>query len=201
MKYIFKTAAVCAVAEFLNFLSVFIFYETLHLPLFMDTIFTVAVVFYAGLVPGLIVAAGYNIFDSFIAVLYGYPFSAFTMLFSLCGISIAFITWLFARNKSEFKISPAITFLYLLLIVFITSFCSVFISGIIDYYKYMYFNLPDMVAPVKNFTMSFLSQKFSLFASCILGQVPVSFSDRFITTFAGFGVYKLAVRFFGEINN
>ncbi|MBB5219570.1 ABC-type multidrug transport system fused ATPase/permease subunit [Treponema rectale] len=201
MKYIFKTAAVCAVAEFLNFLSVFIFYETLHLPLFMDTIFTVAVVFYAGLVPGLIVAAGYNIFDSFIAVLYGYPFSAFTMLFSLCGISIAFITWLFARNKSEFKISPAITFLYLLLIVFITSFCSVFISGIIDYYKYTHFNLPDMVAPVKNFTMSFLSQKFSLFASCILGQVPVSFSDRLITTFAGFGVYKLAVRFFGEINN
>ena len=32
-------------------------------------------------------------------------------------------------------------------------------------------------------------------ASCILAQIPISFLDRLIATFAGFGIYKLCVRF------
>ncbi len=120
------------------------------------------------------------------------------MLFGICGAIIALVTWLFARKKQEFKISVSITCLYLVLIALCSSALVIFTSGIIDFIRYEYFNEADMVAPIREFTESFVRQKFSLFASCILGQIPISFTDRLITTFFGFGVYKLMVKFFGE---
>mgnify|MGYP007101882840 CR=1 FL=1 len=43
-----KTILLCLVAEILNFLTADIFYHKLGIPLFFDTIWTVAVVFYLG---------------------------------------------------------------------------------------------------------------------------------------------------------
>ena len=51
MRKIPKTIILCILAEILNFLTVYIFYLALNIPLFFDTIWTVAVVFYLGLVP------------------------------------------------------------------------------------------------------------------------------------------------------
>jgi len=41
----------------------------------------------------------------------------FIFLYTICGILIVFSTWVIARRKSEFKISPAVTALNLVLIV------------------------------------------------------------------------------------
>lgn len=87
MSKVLKTVAICIFAELLNIITVKIFYNRLNIPLFFDTIFTVAVVFYCGLIPGLCVAVGYNIINSLIA-----------------------------RRKSGFRISPAVTALNLVLI-------------------------------------------------------------------------------------
>ena len=59
MKTFYKTAFLCSAALALN-IAAFLLVTYLRLPVFMDTIFTVALVFYAGLVPALIVAALYN---------------------------------------------------------------------------------------------------------------------------------------------
>ena len=48
-----------------------------------------------------------------------------------------------------------------------------------------------MMNPIKSFTESFVHQHFSLLASCILAQIPISFADRLIATFSGYGVYRI----------
>lgn len=182
---------------FLNLGTSILVFDVLHIPLFLDTIFTVAIVFYLGLLPGLAVGFFYN----FVDVLFNYfvrgIFSPTNIFFSLCGVAITLVTWGFARKKEEFKISAMVTILYLLLISVLSSFVTVFIGGIIDFIRFTYLEIPDSMAPIRQFTESFVSQRFSLFASCILGQIPISITDRVISTFAGYGVYKLYRKLFG----
>ena len=197
-KRVFKLIVLCTLADVLNIVSAFIFYDVLHIPLFMDTIFTVAITFYYGLAPGLVVAVLYNVLAAIVRLERGIGFQPFNMLFGICGALIALVTWIFARRKAEFKISATITCLYLVLIALCSSFVVIFSSGIIDFVRLSYFDTPDMVAPIREFTESFVHQKFSLLASCIFGQIPISFTDRLITTFLGYGVFRLMVKAFGE---
>ena len=187
----------CIASIFLNLLATFLVFDVFNIPLFFDTVFTVAIIFYLGLVPGLVVGILFNIVDALFNYLIQGVFSPTNMCFSLCGAAIVLITWAFARKKEEFKISTTVTILYLLLISLLSSAASIFIGGIIDFIRFSYFEIPDSMAPIKQFTESFLSQRFSLFASCILGQIPISLTDRLITTFAGYGLYKLYVKIFG----
>ena len=198
MRYKAKTVLFCIVAEALNFITAYIFFDMLRVPLFLDTIFTVAVTFYCGLVPGLVVAVFYNVLATLTLVIRGFSFEPYTMLFGISGALIVFVTWLFAHRKEEFRISNAITALYLVLISMLSSFASIISSGIIDYVRFSAVDLPARLSPIKKFTDSFVDQNFSLLAACFLGQIPISITDRFVTTFAGFGVYRLMVRFFGE---
>lgn len=190
-----KTSLICIIAEVMNFLTTFIFYQTLKIPLFFDTIFTVAVVFYLGLVPGLVVSIVYNVINSLIWVSRTGFFDPFILMYGICGILIVISTWIIARHKEDFKISVPITLLYLLLISLFSSICSIITSGIIDFFHYKYYEITDMMNPIKNFTESFVYQHFSLLASCILAQIPISFLDRLIATFTGYGVYKLCDKY------
>ena len=73
-----------------------------------------------------------------------------------------------------------------------------FAGGTIDYFHYKCFNITDVVSPIKKFADGFMRQNFGLYFSCIVAQIPVSFTDRLITTFAGFGVYRLMQRTLGR---
>ena len=191
----------CPVAIFLNILMAFIFFDMLKLPLFLDTVFSVAITFYLGLIPGLIVAVGYNIVNALTLIFRGFPFDPFSPFFGICGAIIVLVTWFLSRKKEVFAISSGVTIIHLVFIALISSFFAIISSGIIDYVRFSMTDIPDRMAPVKEFTDSFLRQNFSLLASCILGQIPVSFTDRLITTFLGFGVYKLMLKFLGNPNS
>ena len=193
-----KLSVICVLACLLNFLTASVFFETLHIPLFLDTIFTVAVVFYSGLVPALCVSLSYNVINAAVWNYKGDVFDPFIFLYAICGVLIVVSTWLIARRKEEFRISMTVTFLYLVLISLFSSTCTVIAGGIIDYFHYVYRNVPDMMNPIKRFTDAFLWQRFSLLVSCIVAQIPVSFVDRLITTFAGYGVFRLGERFLGR---
>lgn len=193
-----RTFIFCLVAVSLNYIVAYLFCDMLHVPLFMDTIFTVAITFYAGLLPGLVVAVSFNIVSSLSSVARGYSFDPFTVLFGICGALIAFVTWFFARKKDEFRISLPVTLAYLVLIAIISSLCSILSSGLIDFLRYSLLDIPDRLAPIKSFTDSFTNMHFSLLVACILGQIPISMLDRLITTFLGYGVYRLLVISFGE---
>lgn len=192
---ILRTVLICVIAEILNLLTTYFFYQVLKIPLFFDTIFVVAVVFYAGLVPGLCVSIGYSIINSLMWINKTGFFDPFILSYGICGVLIVVSTWLIARNKKEFKISISITILYLFLIALVSSMCSIIAGGIIDYFHYRYYEITDMMNPIKNFTEGFVNQRFSLIASCILAQIPVSFLDRLIATFAGYGIYKICDKY------
>ena len=195
-----KTTLTCIVALALNLLVVAIFHSgNSSFPLFLDTIFTVAVVFYCGLVPALCVSVAYNLINGFLWNFREQISDPVVYLYAVCGILIVIVTWLVARHKEEFHISPVVTILYLLIIAMFSSLCTIITGGIMDYFHFKYFNIPDVMSPIKKFTDSFVRQNFSLFTSCILAQIPVSFADRLITTFAGYGVYRIAERFLGEL--
>lgn len=195
MPKLLRTIILCIIAEIGNLLSARFFYHTLNIPLFFDTIFTVAVVFYLGLIPALFVSLGYNTINSLMWLHEEGFFDPFLFSYAICGILIVLTTWFIARRKEEFKISATVTILYLFLIALISSFCTIISSGIIDYFHYKYYEIPDMMNPIKRFTESFVRQRFSLLISCILGQIPISFMDRLLATFAGYGIYKLCDRF------
>ena len=197
MKGKLKILAFCLISDFLNLAVSFLTFDVMHIPLFLDTIFTVAIVFYLGLIPGLITGIFYNIIDVIFNFCIRGIASPTNIFFAICGAAIALVTWLFARKKEEFRISVVITILYLVMIALLSSFVTVIIGGTIDFVRFSFLEIPDSMAPIKEFTDSFISQKFGLFASCILGQIPMSLTDRLIATFAGFGVYKLYEKFLG----
>lgn len=189
-----KKSLICISAVILNFLTASLFFNILKLPFFFDTIWTVAVVFWLGLVPGLCVAVGYNILNYLVWALKSGT-GNFAFLYSICGILIVLSTWMFSRKKEEFRFSPVVTILYLILIALVSSFCTIIAGGLIDYFQYTNYDMIEQMNPIKKFTDSFVRQKFSLLASCILAQIPISFTDRLITTFAGFGIYRLIQKF------
>ena len=195
---ILKTVVICVIAVAMNVLTMYIFYNWMKIPLFFDTIWTVAVVFYSGLVPGLCVSLAYNAINALIWTMQQGFFDPFIMLYAVCGVLIVFSTWIFARRKEEFQISVPVTILYLFLIALLSSFCTIVAGGIIDFFHYKYYEIPDMMNPIKKFTESIVHQQFSLLASCILGQIPISFLDRLLATFSGFGIYSLARKFLKE---
>ena len=197
MKRRCKIALFCFISIFLNLGASLLVFDVLGIPLFFDTVFTVAIVFYLGLVPGLVVGILFNFVDTLFNFLVRGIYSPTNVCFASCGAAIVLITWAFARKKDEFQISIPVTILYLLLIALLSSCASVFIGGIIDFVRFSYFDIPDSMAPIKQFTESFVSQRFSLFAACILSQIPISITDRLITTFAGYGVYKLYEKYLG----
>lgn len=190
-----KTVLICLIAEVMNFLTTGLFYHILNILLFFDTIWTVAVVFYLGLVPALCVSLGYNIINTLLWACQEEFFDPFLLMYSVCGVLIVFSTWFIARRKNEFKISLTVTILYLVLIALISSFFTIITGGIIDFFHYKYYEIPDMMNLIKKFTESFVHQRMSLLVSCILAQIPISFLDRLIATFAGFGIYKLSNKF------
>lgn len=138
MKSGFRTFVICILAVILNFFTAFVFCSKLHFPLFLDTIFTVAVLFYCGLFPAVLVQVSYNIINSLVWTYNTGFFDVCILMYTVCGMLIVFSSWIIARRKEEF-----------------------------------------------------IRQEYGLFVSCIVAQIPVSFADRIVSTFAGYGVFKI----------
>lgn len=180
------------IAQIINLLGIFLVSDTLHIPLFMDTIGTVFIVFYAGLIPGLIVGLSYNMFRVFFIMLfYGNPFYPWESLYSLCGASIAFFTWFIFWKNRIFYHSRSLVFIYLILIAIITTFASSVIGGSIEVLQRFFFDDKAYLNPVNNFVVSFLGQHFGLWISCIFSRIPICLLDRLISTFLGAAIYQL----------
>ena len=180
-------------AEAINYICAFLFCKFGHIPLFLDTIGTVAAVFYAGFWPGVIVAALYNVIWVLLAVVFSKaPFYPWDMIYALCGIAIAVTTWLFARKKENFQMGRLITVLYLVLIALVSAFASSLIGGLIETVNRIHLGNPVYESSVlDNFLKAFLGENFGTLVSCIIVRIPITVLDRLICTFAGFALYRL----------
>ena len=169
--------------------------SALHAPIFLDTIFTVAITFYAGFVPGLIVAVLHNPIRTFIrSVIYGTDLFYFGSLYAVCGMLIVLSTWIFSRNKKDFFFNRTVTVLYLLIIVFVSSFLSCFSASALDTFIRPLLNDSLRFFPIDIFSIPFQKLKFGMFLSYLLPRIPITVLDRLICTFSGFGLYRLVER-------
>ena len=89
------TGLLCLLALLLNIASAMLA-SALKLPAFLDTIFTVAITFYAGLISGIIVATLFNpVMTLLRCAMTGSEIFLYDFLYGICGILIVIASWLF----------------------------------------------------------------------------------------------------------
>ena len=195
MKMKLKIPVFCLVAIIGNLTTSFLAYR-LNLPCFLDTEFSVAITFYFGLIPGLVVAACFNPLMIVLLCTYtGTPFSTYDCLYAICGMLIVLATWLFSRNKKEFLYSRSITFLYLLIIVAASSVFSFTSASLLDTFILPLFQSSTGFSAFDNFSEVLREFKMGTFFSYLVPRIPLTVLDRLFCTFAGYGIYRLLIKY------
>ena len=186
--YIIKISLLCVIAAALNrFLSLFAVFE-LNIPLFIDTIFTAAVTFSFGLIPGLVTA--------FLTWVLGYVETCEPSPFLVCSVAEVFLIWLL-KPSAELKLKPPINdrmfaeninILARLMLLYIAASLTVSVlGGLVDY---IYFTvLPhskDHISAEDVYKAGLLKSRIPIPVMNILSRIPVNLVDRFIVIFGGY---------------
>ena len=194
----FLVLLACVIGEIVNLAGahLLLLLEPLHIPLFLDTIGTVAVTFYAGLLPGIIVALLFNVIRTIqLALVNGTEIYPWEMLYMLCGAAIAAVTWAFARRKENFRINRQITILYLVLIALLSAFASSVVGGLVETVNRIFFDGIHNKSLTEYFVRAFMGENLGLFVSCVFARIPMTVMDRTVCTFAGYGLYVLVKKY------
>ncbi len=190
-----RTVLLCLAAEALNFACVLLFRDALCVPLFADTVGTVAATFCAGLVPGLVVAILFNVLRALeLSVAGGGALYPWDMLYALSGAAIVLCTWAFSRKRENFCMNGTVTVLYLVLIALVSAFASSIVGGAVEAMNRRLFSGMVYTSPTEHFVRAFLGEQLGLPVACVIARIPVSVLDRLVCTFSGFGVYRLAAQ-------
>lgn len=171
-------------AGVLDFATATIFQNVLHVPLFFDTIFLMAVLFLYGPLPA-IFSYIVNVVCGCLKLVILYGKNDYIYLFTLSALTIILVTWLFVRKKENLKKGVNITFLYILSAAVCAALACSVVSGIISYFT---FSLNVESGPFDKIIFAFSGDQMGVLASCIVGRIPITILDRIITTFAGFGI-------------
>ncbi|MCL2232258.1 MAG: hypothetical protein FWB99_04185 [Treponema sp.] len=183
----------CVAAALLNRLIHFLAFDTLGLPLFIDTIFTAAVTFYAGLIPGLATVLLFQIYWSFLADGDVSPFIIVTL------VEVIIIwrlrpdsgpnfgpTWPGLHGKRAFAESVTV-FAGLMLLYIAASVSASVTGGLVDYVGFTRAELyRRFFAPNDVFRLAFYGSGFHPLAVAILSRFPINLIDRAIVVFGGF---------------
>jgi len=193
-----KLSLLCIFAVAGNFLLNNLCVYYMKFPLFLDTVFNVALTFAAGLIPGLVTALlSYVALNSW--AIGFYPFI-------LCSIVEVLLVWRLMpinREKKRTEQSAPATkaFSYIsvfarLMILYIV--CSLTISvlgGVIDYLHYTVLSNSKLSFSAEDtFKISLLRSGIPVLAIDILSRIPVNIVDRFIVIFGGYFVSRLIVK-------
>jgi len=178
----------CILASVINrFLSLFAVFE-LKIPLFIDTIFTAAVTFSFGLIPGLVTA--------FLTWVLGFIGTYEPSPFIICSIAEVFIIWLLKpetrlklnRTNDDSILAENISVLARLMLLYISA--SVIVSvlgGLVDYFFFSV--LPHSKAHISAedvYKAGIQQNLFPVPIMNILSRLPVNLVDRFIVIFGGY---------------
>lgn len=175
---------VVIVAGVLDFATASLFQNVLHVPLFLDMIFAMAVLFLYGPLAALGVYV-VNVICGCLKLIILYGKNDYIYLFTLSALTIILVTWLFVRKKENLTKGVNFTFLYILTAAVCAALACAVVSGIISYFT---FSLNVEAGPFDKIIFAFSGDQMGVLASCIIGRIPITVLDRCITTFAGFGI-------------
>ena len=212
LKYLIKVGVLCILAAIANFsLNMFI-WPFLGLSLYLDTIFTAAMAFAAGLVPGIITAVLTTGIIQFFVSSHGLDI---TGLFVFCSIAevvlICAIKPYLARSntdflipvkkssfrmKSEYSENNYISFIrtlaILLLLALIACIAASITGGLIDYICHsVMLQKKNVFSPEDIFKMGFFRGDIPVILANIFSRLPINIVDRFIVIFCSYALSRL----------
>ena len=112
------------------------------------------------------------------SVIYGTDLFYFGSLYAVCGMLIALSTWIFSRNKKDFFFNRTVTVLYLLIIVFVSSFLSCFSASALDTFIRPLLNDSLRFFPTDIFSIPFQKLKFGVVRPCTTAQRQVLLAKK-----------------------
>jgi hypothetical protein len=199
---VWKIVVLCIVSAFLNTALSYLINTAGALPLYLDTLFTVAICFTAGLIPALVTALLLPVFTAckYIFIMGLQMGTAWGMyLFVICVIGevllvfsfrkkIAPLDAVFRKNASLFNF---INLAPLLLLITVLDCIVVSVSGgIIDFFL-TEFSVPKAFDPEDSFKLGLLRNNVPVMATAILSRIPINIVDRIFVIFGGYGVSLL----------
>ncbi|AEF85253.1 hypothetical protein TREPR_3522 [Treponema primitia ZAS-2] len=194
--YRVKLVLCCLFAVGANFLLTRFKGDVLALPLYLDTLFTCAVTFAAGLLPGICTAV--LTATTFPYIFYGVHKDT---LFVLCSIAEVLLIWSFRRRLSEEKGAPVqVSFVNKVAVLFILAVFACLmeslLGGVIDYFLFNFWGETKFrYSPEDRFKLGLLRNNMPLLWASIISRLPINIVDRFIVIFGGYSV-SLGIRKF-----
>ena len=198
-----KILVLCVVCAFCNAALSYLLNTLLKVPLYADTIFTVAMCFTAGLFAGILTGAVLSPLAFFLVCKYllGLPFeiSWVRNIFTVCVLAeIALVCFFHARIKPREKIflqKPSLNSFtgvatHLLVLVALDCIVVSICGGTIDFILNK-LSAPLTYSPEDTFELGLLRNNIPVLATAILSRIPINIVDRFIAVFGGYGVSLL----------
>ena len=198
-----KLSLLCVLAAGLNFLLNSFCVYFMKLPLFLDTVFNIAVTFAVGLIPGLITTFLYYLFVIAIRNTNFYPFI-------LCSIAEVIIVYclkpvepkknlrgnILSVASPEKTVNSIVDVFARLMVLYIVCCLAVSVlGGIIDFFFYVIWSNPKIYYSAEDpFKIGLLRTGIPLLAMNILSRIPVNIVDRFIVIFGGYFISRLIVK-------
>ena len=189
-----------------------------HVPmgLYLDTVFTVAVTFLGGLIPGLISAACTTLINGIAYTLInGEPYFWAWYLFMLCSIAAALFVRLFARIFPDecnglllsagepYRVKNGKGLLLVMLATLSLVLCigMSIAGGLVAAFIFMLGGeSPADIHPEIWFSLGLDRQGYNVLVSEILGRIPINLTDRPVAVFGGFGIALLVKKLYCSIN-
>jgi hypothetical protein len=204
---LWKILVLCVVSALGNIFICNFFTDFVRVPLYLDTVLTIAVCFSIGLLPGLLTGALlYPLLSPFILkYIMGiqYEVVLISNLFIICTIAEILLVCFFLKKiktrHEAFLRKPTIhSFMGIApLLLTLAALACIVVSitgGIIDFALTMS-NAPRAFFPEDTFKLGLLRNNMPLLASAILSRIPINIVDRFFVMFGGFGISLVYRRF------
>jgi len=208
---IWKILVLCVICAFCNAALSYLVNTLLKIPLYADTIFTVAMCFTAGVFAGILTGALLSPLAFLLVCKYllGLPYeiSLVRNIFTICVLAeIALVCFFHARIKSREEIflqKPSLNSFtgvatHLMVLVALDCIVVSICGGTIDFILGK-LSAPLAYSPEDTFELGLLHNNIPLFATAVLSRIPINIVDRFIAVFGGYGISLVLRKWIGFI--
>ncbi len=202
---VWKIFVLCVICAFCNAGLSYLLNTLLKVPLYADTIFTVAMCFTAGALAGILTGALLSPLAFLIVCKYllGLPYETSWVrnIFTICVLAeVALVCFYHARIKSRedvFLQKPSLNSFtgvatHLLVLVALDCIIVSICGGTIDFILGK-LSAPLAYSPEDTFELGLLHNNVPVFATAVLSRIPINIVDRFFAVFGGYGI-SLAFR-------
>jgi len=210
-----KIIILCLMSAFANSALSYVISGLFRVPLYVDTVFTAAMCFTAGIYAGIITGAVLSPLFFFLVykLILNESFDVILIrnIFVICIIAEVFLVTFFYKKiiktretafleKHAGKQDIFYTFfpvaVPLLLLVVLDCIVISVLGGIVEFIINQ-FSVPWKYSPSDIFKFGFLRNNAPVLAAGILSQIPINIVDRFIVIFGGYGISLVFRKLFG----